>query len=209
MRKIIILLLCLLILSTSTSFAEVKKYSSKDYFKIERTADLTISGSNKHLYVILGRSLASSKLMMLSKSESNYSLFLSLFAPDQKSPPVANSTFTSKDIPYFLVTDKGIEKTITFKASELGSDYLNFKVNSALLQPLVDAEKVSIVISLKNGITEKINIPNDVLEDWKYILTCNLQEESKKGIWFYLSVFYWLANYSGQDKVLSDLAGRY
>ncbi|VBB05611.1 Hypothetical protein LUCI_0821 [Lucifera butyrica] len=183
MKKVIILLLFILALTNSFAFAEVNKTLSDNYIGLERTYEYTINGTNKHAYVTLSRQGFFDSLLGITKTNTSHSLYLSLFTPpNTNQSAVTDITFSTKNLPCFVTYNGETQKTYPLKVKSISTNYVGFKVDNSTLLPMVNAEKIGVVLTLKDGSTQKIEIPEDVLKDWKFIVTCNLLDEYKKGL---------------------------
>jgi hypothetical protein len=180
MKKIIIPILCLLFLFQASAFAEIEKSLSDNHVHFQNESRYKINETNKSLWMLLSRDGFWGK----SKLRINPDLYIG-FYKDKSSKSMntdakTDIAFSTKTPPYFVLSNNESAMEQIFKISEIGTDYVRFSINNKDL--LVKADKASIVLTLKDGSIQKIDIPDDVLKDWKFILSCNLWDEYKKGI---------------------------
>jgi hypothetical protein len=180
MKKIIISILGLLFLFQASAFAKVEKSLSHNLVHFKNESRYKINETNDSLWMLLSRDGYFGK----SKLRINPDLYIGLYK--DASPKGTNTdaktdiVFSTKTPPYFLLSNKKSGTEQIFTLSEIATDHVRFSINNKDL--LVKVDKVSIVLTLKDGSIQKIDIPDDVLNDWKYILNCNLLDEYKKGI---------------------------
>lgn len=180
MKKIIILVICLLTLVLSTAFAKVDKTLTGNSINLVNSSDYQLNNTDK-MNINLSRYGYFDSMFGLKKTETihNLGFFLYPIAPPYISTEV---TFTTKNVPFFLIFNKDIENKLTFKIMSISNNYINYEVNNKQLTTLVSAEKVNLILPLKNGSTQTIQIPEETLKEWRSIITCNLWDEFKKGI---------------------------
>jgi len=177
MKKIIISILCLLFLFQASAFANVEKSLSHNLAHFQNESRYKINETNKSLWMVLSRDDYFGK----NKLRINPSLYIG-FYKDEPSKGVNTDAkidiaFSAKTPPYFVLSNK---ESGIFTLTKIATDYVSFSINNQDL--LVKADKVSIFLTLQDGSIQKIDIPEDVLKDWKYILTCNLLDKYKKEI---------------------------
>lgn len=179
MKKIIILVICLLSLVSGTALANIDKKITENSINFENNSDYQLNTTDK-ININLYRYGYFDSMFGIKRTETVHILGLSLFpAPPYMS---TEATFTTKNIPFFLIFNKELETKLTFKISSISSNYISYEVDNKILQKFVTADKVSLVLPLKNGSTQKIDISEETLKEWRFILTCNLWDEYKKGI---------------------------
>lgn len=182
MKKVITLVLCLLFLLQASAFAEVKKSISATQIYINSEYRLKIDGTNNFMWLLYSRMEYSATNNYLKdrtpfKTEQlNFSLFR------DESAKAANSdiTFSSKQPPYLVLFRNGIKIGQAFNITEIGTTELTFLITNK--EMLANADNITFVITRKDGTIQEIDIPDDVVKEWKFIATCNLREEYKKGI---------------------------
>jgi hypothetical protein len=192
MKKIIMSILCLLFLFQASAFAKVEKSLSHNVVHFQNESRYKINGTNKSLWILLSRDgyFGKSKLLI------NPDLYVGFYKDESpkggnagaktevrigvKTEVKADLGFWTKTPPHFVLSNKESGTKQIFVISEISTDHAKFSINNKDL--LIKADKVSIVLTLNDGSIQKIDIPDDVLKDWKFILSCNLLDEYKKGI---------------------------
>lgn len=180
MKKIIVSLICLLFLFQASALAKVEKYLSHNVIHFQNESRFKINETNNSMWMVLNRE----EYLGKDKLRINPEFFVGFYKDEtpkgMNTDVKADLTLWIKKPPYFVLsnTKYGVEKIFTI--SDIGIDHARFSINNK--DQLVKADKVSIVLTLKDGNTQKIDIPDDVLKEWKYILTCDLLDEYKKEI---------------------------
>jgi hypothetical protein len=181
MKKIITLILCLLFLLQATAFAEIQKtvnHNGLDSIDMRSDYVFPIEENNKSIWISISRSGYFDKANTIPEEHVTYYTTINL-AHSYKTP----MSFMSGKIPFFTVVNDGIDTELVFKKIfTISNDSAIFNMNSKELKQILSADKIYTAIALKDGTTQKIEIPDDVLKEWKYIITCNLLDEYKKGI---------------------------
>lgn len=180
MKKIIMSLICLLFLFQASALAKVEKYLSHNVIHFQNESRFKINETNNSMWMVLNREEYLGKDKLRINPEFFVGFYKDETPKDVNSDVKADLALWTKKPPYFILsnTKSGMEKIFTI--SDIGIDHARFSINNK--DQLVKADKVSIVLTLKDGYTQKIDIPDDVLKEWKYILTCDLLDEYKKEI---------------------------
>lgn len=179
--KTMIILLLALCLFHGTASAEVNRSLSEKFILLNSQTEYNINGTNTKVFITMD------KHGFLDNSSGNIKLqamqnlfFFSLWNPSNS--PAAAITFSSKNTPYFIIYNNGNEEMQRFKIDTIGANYLSFNVNNTTLQPLIQADKVAVVLTLKDGTTDEISISDEVLKDWKEIINSDLLQEHQTRI---------------------------
>lgn len=180
MKKIIPLILGLVLVFQVSAFAEINKSISNDQINIHSQAIYKIEGATKSIWMNLSRHgiSKSSQFLKDKKPIIKDTLFISFYYSEPKNVQ-HNISFSSKEPPYFVFSKNGTDVGQPFKFNEIDTDCIFIDVVDKT--PILTADKASLVVKLKDGTKREIELPEDILNEWKYILSCNLQEEYKKG----------------------------
>ena len=180
MKKFIILVICLLTLVSGTALAKVDKSMSENGVNLMSNLEYQFNSTDK-ISITLNRYGYFDRLLGMTKTETIHNLMLNLIPI---APPCISTevTFTTKNVPYFLIFNKEVGTKQTFKISSISSNYISYEVDNKNLQKFVAADKATLVLPLKNGSTQMIEISEETLKEWRFIITCNLWDEYKKGI---------------------------
>lgn len=180
MKKVFVLLLSLLFLTSATTYAEIDKLISANYVRLQNESRYKINGTDKSLWILFSRDGTSNNSFKSSKLQTNQELFMATFKDGSSTNVKTDMVFSTKTPPKFVFANSNSDKNPPFEITGFGTDSISLSIiNKA---SLITTDKLSLILTLKDGTTETIEIPDDVLKDWKYILTCNLVEEYKKGI---------------------------
>lgn len=183
MKKIFPLLLCLLVLFQTTVFAEIGKTISENDIILESQFRYKIEGTDKSIWMYFNRIGYFSRILGSIKTQTSQTLLISTYLDDKAMSPKEIKTdisFSTKNPPHFIFYNNGIDAGQPFKITEFGTDHITFSI--ADKKALLDANKAFFIVTLRDGTAQRIEIPDDTLKDWKYILTADLWEEYKKGI---------------------------
>lgn len=179
MKKIIILVICILSLVSGTALANIDKtitnnncinFSNQYQYQINNTKTMNISLSRYGFF---------DNMLGIMKTVTLHDLTLCLMSTSLNNSPEA---FTSKEVPFFIIFNKEVESKLTFKTKSISNNIISYEVDNKKLRPLITAERVNLVVPLKNGPTQTIEIPEEILKEWRFIITCNLLDEYRKGI---------------------------
>lgn len=177
MKKMLFLFLSLIFLFQATALAEVNKSISEHHFDIQSVYRYSID--NTEIWITLSKNGFSSNSFRNKKLQISQELHIKAYNNESATGAKTDITFSTKTPPYFVISTQESNLKQSFKISSLGTTYVHFEIDK---NPLVNADRVSFVLPLKDGSTQKIDIPEDILKEWKYILSCDLWDEYKKGI---------------------------
>jgi hypothetical protein len=180
MKKIIMSLICLLFLFQTSALAKVEKHLSHNVIHFQSESRFKINETNNSLWLVLNREEYLGKDKLRINPEFYIGFYRDETPKSTNTDVKADLAFWTKTPPDFVLSNTKSGMKQIFTISDVGIDHARFSINNK--EQLVKADKVSIVLALKDGSTQKVDIPDDVLKDWKYILTCDLLDEYKKGI---------------------------
>lgn len=181
MKRITFLILCLSFLFQALAFAEIGKSISANQIQLQSESRYKVNETNKSLWMLFHRSGYSNSNNFLKDKKPNTTefLFISLYKDESLKDVKTDIAFSTKSPPHFVLSKNGIDIGQPFKITEIGTDTINFSIDNKDL--LINADKVSFVVTLKNGTTQELELPSEILKDWKYIITSDLKDEYKKG----------------------------
>lgn len=178
--KRIFLVLGFICVMQITAFAEVKENISENQIGIEINHNLILDDIDETLTFYFLRLGNINRVFGVSE---DYWLTVSSHSTDYKkynSP--SKLLFSRKNLPYFITAKSNSEKEIKIKkVYSFSNNEVNFysHVNKKILMPILEAEKVLIVVPYKNGKSKRIELPSSLVDDLKYALSCDLRKQYK------------------------------
>ncbi|AIF51669.1 hypothetical protein [Pelosinus sp. UFO1] len=163
MKKIIILAICLFTLVSGIALAKVDKSLSENGVTFINRFEYQLSNTDK-IAITLIRCGYFDRMLGITKTGTihNLNLFLYPIAPPYISTEV---TFTTKNVPYFLIFNKEVETKQTFKISSVSSNELSYEVDNKSLQKFVAADKVNLVLPSRMALRKRLKFQKKHLKN--------------------------------------------
>lgn len=177
--RIIIFVVCVMLSMQSLVFAEVFKSKGEDSLSLTSYVIYPIKELEEDVHINIGRIGYFKSFLGVYRTDTNHNMMINIYP--QKPNQAMQKTFTTKATPYFTLINKGVSTDHKLHKSSIGMNYVSFDVENKDLLPMVNAEAVNLIIPLNDGTVKTLAINQDTINEWKYILTCSMYDEYKKG----------------------------
>ena len=182
MKKILPLLLCLLVMLQVPVSAEVKKSISEYIIHLANESRYEVANTDKSFWLSFNKEGFSPNSFKNKNLQITQQILIGLYKNEAIKLPKTDIIFSSKTPPYFTLLSNGQTIKQPFRITELGTDIVIFSIDDKAGTLLSNATKAAFVVTLQDGTTQAIDIPDNVLKEWKYIIDCDLWQEYKKGV---------------------------
>lgn len=180
MKKIFILLMLFILAMPMNGEAKIDKSTSKDHIQLTSGYSIILDKKDDKEYVFyvhFSRNITNFGWPVRSQY---YNLGLSAF--DYNIGFDKTIVFSHKNTPKFEFLKNNSVKIIVIpkKKTFLSTSQISYSKINSFADEIKDAEKITIIMPMSDGSTKRIELPEEIVAEWNYIMNANMHDEKKE-----------------------------
>lgn len=185
MKRIILLVSCLMLIMQVSALAAVNRTWMGNYFRIESKSSYSYQAKDGNVPHDCALEVLVVHDFVFNRPDGGQNYYIRFEA--SKSLPYKNIglMFSRVDSPRFEILKNGrnevlVMSEVSNKIGEKGDMVIDYLIKKDSLTALNEAKAVTLIMPTLDGGFEKFEIPEDILEEWQYVMTSDTKKEVKE-----------------------------
>ncbi|MDL2280409.1 hypothetical protein LJC10_00950 [Selenomonadales bacterium OttesenSCG-928-I06] len=183
MKKIVLLLIFLFVFAMPASAEIFKMVASKNIIIYSQHGQV-IEKKNDASYIVFIEFAKSPGALIKSFSVKHAYISIYTRTTDYVSHKNFNPliVFSLQNPPKFEITKNNLTETFVIpkKDTDLASHQIRHYLNSKNNATFGTAEKISVLLPLSDGTEMRIDLPEEIIEEWNYVYNADMSKEKKE-----------------------------
>lgn len=187
MKRSLLALTILFLMSTQLCFAHITSYRSifNNYLQIQSTVELEVAETGQKFSLSVYHDATFPDKTRDPKGSVFETKFFQITFPElKKDAPMQDEqeqiAFNEKQPPYFIIDNKKFEFSKIFLSGLVSENTIRSEFQKKTPPLFTESKNIAIVFTISKDKQINVAIPEEILTEWRYVLTMDMQEEHKK-----------------------------